>query len=96
MHDGQDTTTPQGKLLFSIMAGLAEFYSDILSENVQDGMARAKAQGKHLGRPRIPDDIKYKIQRLRAQEPPVSPRQISKLLEIGYGTARRYVKTLEE
>ncbi len=48
LHDGQDTTTPQGKLLFSIMAGLAEFYSDILSENVQDGMARAKAQGKHL------------------------------------------------
>ncbi len=91
-----DTTTPQGELIFTIFASLAQFESALISERVKAGMERAKTQGKHLGRPTIPDDIKYKIQRLRAQEPPVSPRQISKLLGIGYGTARRYVKALEE
>ncbi len=91
-----DTTTPQGELIFGIFASLAQFESALISERVKAGMARARAQGKPLGRPPLPDHIKYKIQRLRAQEPPVSPRQISKLLGIGYGTARRYVKALEE
>ena len=90
-----DTTTPQGALIFGIFASLAQFESALISERVKAGMERAKTQGKHLGRPTIPDDIKYKIQRLRAKEPPVSPRQISKILGIGYGTARRYVKVLE-
>ncbi len=90
-----DTTTPQGELIFGIFASLAQFESALISERVKAGMERARTQGKPLGRPPIPDDIKYKIQRLRAQEPPVSPRQISKLLGIGYGTARRYVKALE-
>ncbi len=90
-----DTTTPQGELIFGIFASLAQFESALISERVKAGMERARTQGKPLGRPRIPDDIKHKIQRLRAEEPPVSPRQISKLLGIGYGTARRYVKTLE-
>ncbi len=91
-----DTTTPQGELIFGIFASLAQFESALISERVKAGMERAKAQGKPLGRPRIPDDIKHKIQRLRSEVPPVSPRQISKLLGIGYGTARRYVKALEQ
>ena len=91
-----DTTTPQGALIFGIFASLAQFESALISERVKAGMERARTQGKPLGRPRIPTHIKDEIQRLRAQTPPVSPRQISKLLGIGYGTARRYVKALEE
>ena len=90
-----DTTTPQGALIFGIFASLAQFESALISERVKAGMERARTQGKPLGRPRIPDDIKHKIQRLRSEIPPVSPRQISKLLGIGYGTARRYIKALE-
>ena len=90
-----DTTTPQGALIFGIFASLAQFESALISERVKAGMERAKAQGKPLGRPRIPEHIEDEIQRLRAQEPPVSPRQISKQLGIGYGTARRYVKAFE-
>ena len=72
-----------------------QFESALISERVKAGMERARTQGKPLGRPRIPEDIKDEIQRLRSEFPPVSPRQISKLLGIGYGTARRYVKVLE-
>ena len=90
-----DTTTPQGELIFGIFASLAQFESALISERVKAGMARARAQGKPLGRPRIPDHIKDEIQRLRSETSPLSPRAISKRLGIGYGTARRYVKALE-
>ncbi len=90
-----DTTTPRGELIFGIFASLAQFESALISERVKAGMERAKTQGKHLGRPHIPEHIKFKIERLRREVPPLSPRAISKLLGIGYGTARRYVKALE-
>ncbi len=45
LQEGTDTTTPQGKLVFAIMAGLAEFESSLISERVKAGMERAKAQG---------------------------------------------------
>src|SRR5215218_5129660 len=52
--EGADTTTPQGKLLFGIMASLAEFERSLIAERVKAGMQRAKAQGKHTGRPAFP------------------------------------------
>jgi DNA invertase Pin-like site-specific DNA recombinase len=42
-NEGADTTTPQGKLLFGIMASLAEFERSLTSERVRAGMQRAKA-----------------------------------------------------
>jgi len=39
-----DTTTPQGELIFTVMASLAQFESALISERVRAGMARAKAQ----------------------------------------------------
>lgn len=44
-----DTTTPAGKLIFRMMAALAEFERDQLSERVTDAMAFAKAQGRRVG-----------------------------------------------
>ena len=52
-NEGADTTTPQGKLLFGIMASLAEFERSLIAERVKAGMQRAKAQGKHTGRPAL-------------------------------------------
>ena len=46
-----DLSTPQGKLLRTIFAGLAEFERDLIRDRVKSGMANAKAQGKHCGRP---------------------------------------------
>src|SRR5919107_2578861 len=52
-NEGADTTTPQGKLLFGIMASLAEFECSLIAERVKAGMERARAQGKHTGRPAL-------------------------------------------
>ncbi len=89
-----DTTTPEGELVFGIFASLAQFESALISECVKAGMTRAKAQGKQISRPRIPDDIQEEIKRFRTQNPPVSIKQISKRLGIAYGTAWRYVNVL--
>jgi len=43
-----DTTTPQGEMIFTVMASLAQFESALMSERVKAGMARARAQGNDL------------------------------------------------
>lgn len=47
-----DTTSPMGKLLFTIVAAMAEMERSILIERVRAGMATAKAKGKSLGCPK--------------------------------------------
>ncbi len=47
-----DTTTPTGRLLFHVLASIAEFERDLIRERVKAGMVRAKRGGKRLGRPR--------------------------------------------
>ena len=46
-----DTTTPQGKLLFTIFAGLSQFERDLISDRTKQGLESAKNRGAKLGRP---------------------------------------------
>jgi DNA invertase Pin-like site-specific DNA recombinase len=46
-----DTTTPGGKALFQMMGVFAEFERAMIRDRVKSGMARAKTQGKRMGRP---------------------------------------------
>jgi len=49
---GADLTSPAGKMTMGVIAAVAEFERDLLVERTQSGLARAKSQGKSLGRPR--------------------------------------------
>lgn len=49
-----DTTTPAGRALFSTMGVFAEFERAMIRDRILAGQARARAAGKHLGRPRTP------------------------------------------
>jgi len=91
LQEGIDTTTPQGELVFTIMAGLAQFESSLISDRVKAGMSRAKAQGKKIGRARIPSDMQNRIKEMKNTH---SIRKISKELGIPYGTAYNYVKAV--
>lgn len=51
-----DTTTPSGRLLFHVLASVAEFERDLIRDRVMAGLRRAKSQGVRLGRkPRLID-----------------------------------------
>src|SRR5438876_3064296 len=47
-----DTTHPQGRMIFGILAVMAEFERELMSERTVAGMAAAKRRGRHVGRPR--------------------------------------------
>ena len=59
-----DTTTPAGKAMFQMMGVFAEFERAMIRDRVKAGMARAKAQGKRLGKPAVPQ---AKLDALRAE-----------------------------
>ena len=46
---GIDTTTPGGKLVFHVLAALAEFERDLIRERTSAGLAAARARGRHGG-----------------------------------------------
>jgi DNA invertase Pin-like site-specific DNA recombinase len=53
LGEGIDCTTPAGRLQLHVLAALAEFERGRIQERVKAGLARARRQGKRLGRPRV-------------------------------------------
>lgn len=84
-----DTTTPTGELIFHVMASLAQFESSLISQRVKAGMARAKAQGKQISRPRLPQTKLQEI--LELQKTGLSMNQISIRSGVAYGTVYNYL-----
>ena len=88
LHEGVDTSTPNGRLVFGIFASIAEFERELIRDRVRSGLAAAKAKGKRLGRPRVAIDAP-RIAALRAQRR--SWREIVAEMGISKGTAQRAV-----
>jgi len=88
-QQGMDTTTPAGKALFQMMGVFAEFERTMIQERVKAGLARAKAQGKRLGRPTVSVQVEERIAELRGQG--LGKIKIAKTLGIGVSTVQRVV-----
>ncbi len=61
-----DTSTPMGKMVFTVLGAVAELERSLIAERVRAGLRNARAKGKTLGRPRVAVDAP-RIGRLRAQ-----------------------------
>jgi DNA invertase Pin-like site-specific DNA recombinase len=61
-----DTSTPTGKMVFTVLGAVAELERSLIAERVRTGLRNAKAKGTRLGRPRICVDAS-RVARLRAE-----------------------------
>jgi DNA invertase Pin-like site-specific DNA recombinase len=62
-----DTTTPHGRLMLTVLGGLAEFERELIRARTDDGRTRAKARGVRFGRPKslTPHQRQEVLQRLQ-------------------------------
>jgi DNA invertase Pin-like site-specific DNA recombinase len=61
-----DTSTPTGKMVFTVLGAVAELERSLIAERVRAGLRNARARGTRLGRPRISVDAS-RVARLRAE-----------------------------
>jgi DNA invertase Pin-like site-specific DNA recombinase len=85
-----DSSTPSGRALLQMSAVFAEFERAMLLERTRAGLARAKAQGKRIGRPRARGATDKRIQELRAQG--LGMVAIGRKLRCGTGTVMRALR----
>jgi DNA invertase Pin-like site-specific DNA recombinase len=93
IHEGVDTSTPNGRLVFGIFATIAEFERELIRDRVRSGLAAAKAAGKHIGRPRVTVDA-ARIACMRRDG--LSWSAITRKTGISKGTAQRAVLSLAQ
>jgi DNA invertase Pin-like site-specific DNA recombinase len=65
-QQGLDTTTPAGKMVFQVLGSFAEYERDMIRARVNAGIARAKAAGKHCGRPPLAPELAERIRQAMA------------------------------
>ena len=81
-----DTSTPAGKMVFTVLAAVGELERSLIAERVRAGLRNARAKGKQLGRPRVIVDA-ASIASLRAGG--ISWRDICREMGVTKGTAQR-------
>jgi DNA invertase Pin-like site-specific DNA recombinase len=86
LTEGVDTSTPAGKLVFTVLGAVAELERSLIAERVKAGLRNARAKGQRLGRPRKVVDA-FRIAALRAGGR--SWRTIARQLGCSARTARR-------
>jgi DNA invertase Pin-like site-specific DNA recombinase len=88
-QQGLDSTTPAGKAMFQMMGVFAEFERAMIQERIRAGLARARSEGRTLGRPRIADETERAIQHaLKAKGRP-GVRQIAADFGVSPGTVQK-------
>jgi DNA invertase Pin-like site-specific DNA recombinase len=86
LSEQMDTTTPTGKMIFTVLGAVAELERSLIVGRVRAGLRNARAKGKTLGRPRKVVDA-ARVGCLRAQG--LSWAKIAEELKVGEGTVYR-------
>ncbi len=86
LSESVDTSTPMGKMVFTVIGAVAELERSLIRERVILGLQRVKAQGKQLGRPRASIDLD-KLRELHGAG--LSHRKIAAVMDISQATIGR-------
>jgi DNA invertase Pin-like site-specific DNA recombinase len=92
-QQGIDTTTPAGKALFQMMGVFAEFERSMIQERIRSGLARAKAKGVKLGRPKVSIKQERQIKDLRATG--MGVRKVASTVGVGVSVVQRLDKEMQ-
>ena len=87
---GIDTSTPTGKLMLTILGGVAEFEREIMLERQREGIAKAKAEGKYKGRAPTARAKAGEVMKLHGEG--VGGTEIAKRLGIGRASVYRILE----
>lgn len=91
LSEAIETESPGGRLLFHLMASLAEFERGLIAERTRAGLAAAKAGGRRLGRPPALNAAQIaEAQKLRAAGRPIT--EIARLFRVDRSTVYRALR----
>lgn len=83
LSESLDTSTPAGRMVFTVLGAVAELERSLIAERVRAGLRNARAKGKRLGRPRKVLDV-LRIATLRARG--FGWKKIAAEMGVGVGT----------
>lgn len=97
IEQGIDTTTSGGRLFFHILAGIAEFERELLSERTLDGLDAARVRGRKSGRPPVMTADKRAVARDMYDSRKYTMEQIADTVGVSRTSLYRHLnKTAEE
>jgi len=92
LQQGLDTSSPSGRMMFSVFGALAEYERNLIRERVMAGQKRAKARGVRFGRPSTYNEsVGTAVRELKSRGCGI--REIASHLRIGCGTVYRALGT---
>jgi len=96
LHEGLDTTTPGGRLVFHVFAALAEFIRELIAADMPEGSAGGREPGRVGGRPTVTNPELIRAARELLTHPEHSIVSIAKLLGVSRGTLYNHIPDLHE
>jgi DNA invertase Pin-like site-specific DNA recombinase len=94
-QQGLDTTTPAGKAMFQMMGVFAEFERAMIQERVRAGLARARSEGKRLGRPPIAPALAERIREALVTPGRPGVRVLAERFGVNVSTVQRISRPFE-
>lgn len=89
-----DTSTPAGRALFGMLGVFSELERSLIAERVKSGLNRARAAGKHCGRPKLEPAKVQTVEKLLTKG--MSIDAIAKRAKVGVGTVCRIKSRMKE
>jgi DNA invertase Pin-like site-specific DNA recombinase len=91
---GMDSQTPTGKLMLTVLGGVAQFEREMMLERQREGVSKAKSAGKYKGRKPVAPERRQEVLRLAAQGTPKA--SIARQLGLGEATVYRILAATKQ